>query len=138
MEQFDEVDMYSGLAAMHWSAYDDLSWDHDFYKQVVEQAGGLALDVACGAGRLLRSYLHAGLTVEGVDSSADMLAMGRTLPASISARPSARDEVTMSTPPATMSVRPATEPSLGTQVTASTGMPSDISQPSRFRCQMPP
>ena len=77
MEQFDEVDMYSGLAAMHWSAYDDPSWDHDFYKQVVEQAGGLALDVACGAGRLLRSYLHAGLTVEGVDSSADMLAICR-------------------------------------------------------------
>ena len=72
---FDEIDMYSGLAALHWSAYDDPAWDHDFYKQVVEQAGGLALDVACGAGRLLRRYLHAGLEVEGVDSSADMLAV---------------------------------------------------------------
>ena len=54
---FDEIDMYSGLAALHWSAYDDPAWDHDFYKRVVEQAGGLALDVACGAGRLLRRYL---------------------------------------------------------------------------------
>lgn len=74
---FDEVDMYSGLAALHWSAYDDPAWDHDFYKQVVQQAGGLALDVACGAGRLLRRYLQAGLAVEGVDSSADMLAVCR-------------------------------------------------------------
>ena len=69
---FDEIDMYSGLAALHWSAYDDPAWDHDFYKRIVEQAGGLALDVACGAGRLLRRYLQAGLAVEGVDSAADI------------------------------------------------------------------
>ena len=42
-----------------------------------DRAGGLALDVACGAGRLLRRYLQAGLAVEGVDSSADMLAVCR-------------------------------------------------------------
>lgn len=74
---FDEVDLYSGLAALHWSAYDEPSWDHDFYKRIVEQTGGLALDVACGAGRLLRRYLKAGLAVEGVDSAADMLAVCR-------------------------------------------------------------
>ena len=74
---FDEIDLYSGLAALHWSAYDDPCWDHDFYQRIVEEAGGLALDVACGAGRLLRSYLRAGLDVEGVDSSADMLAACR-------------------------------------------------------------
>ena len=74
---FDEIDMYSGLAALHWSAYDDPTWDHDFYRRIVEQAGGLALDVACGAGRLLRRYLQAGLAVEGLDSSADMLAVCR-------------------------------------------------------------
>lgn len=77
MVTYDEVDLYSGLAALHWSAYDDPAWDHDFYKRVVEEAGGLALDVACGAGRLLRRYLQAGLAVEGVDSSADMLAVCR-------------------------------------------------------------
>ena len=75
--EYDEVDLYSGLAALHWSAYDEPAWDHDFYKAIVQQAGGLALDVACGAGRLLRRYLAAGLTVEGVDSSADMLAVCR-------------------------------------------------------------
>ncbi len=77
MVTYDEIDLYSGLAALHWSAYDDPAWDHDFYKRVVEEAGGLALDVACGAGRLLRRYLQAGLAVEGVDSSADMLAVCR-------------------------------------------------------------
>ena len=25
--QEDEIDMYSGLAALHWSAYDDPAWD---------------------------------------------------------------------------------------------------------------
>jgi SAM-dependent methyltransferase len=76
---FDETDLYSGLAALHWSAYDDPSWDHDFYRRVVEEADGLALDVACGAGRLLRRYLQAGLRVEGVDSAPDMLAACRRL-----------------------------------------------------------
>ena len=32
---FDEIDMYSGLAALHWSAYDEPTWDHDFYKRIV-------------------------------------------------------------------------------------------------------
>ena len=54
MITFDERDLYTGLAALHWSAYDEPAWDHDFYKRVVEEVGGLALDVGCGAGRLLR------------------------------------------------------------------------------------
>lgn len=77
MSTFDERDLYSGLAALHWWAYDEPSWDHDFYKAIIEQADGLALDVGCGAGRLLRSYLRAGLAVEGVDIAADMLAVCR-------------------------------------------------------------
>lgn len=31
MTPYDEIDLYSGLAALHWSAYDDPAWDHDFY-----------------------------------------------------------------------------------------------------------
>lgn len=77
MKTFDEIDLYSGLAALHWSTYDVPSKDYDFFKRIVEQTGGLTLDVACGAGRLLRPMLKAGLPVEGVDSSADMLAMCR-------------------------------------------------------------
>lgn len=77
MTIFDERDLYSGLAALHWRAYEDPSWDHDFYRAIIEQTGGPALDVGCGAGRLLRSYLRAGLVVEGVDIAADMLAVCR-------------------------------------------------------------
>ncbi len=77
MDSFDERDLYSGLAAMHWSAYDEPDWDHDFYKALIECSGGPALDVGCGAGRLLRPYLMAGLDVDGVDSAGDMLAVCR-------------------------------------------------------------
>ncbi len=44
----------------------------------------------------------------------------------------------MSTPPATMSVRPGAAPWLGTHVTWLGSTPSDISQPARPTCQMPP
>lgn len=74
---FDERDLYTGLAALHWSAYDDPTPDHDFFERVIEQSGTPALDVGCGAGRLLRRFLAAGLEVDGVDISADMLAVCR-------------------------------------------------------------
>lgn len=71
--RFDEAEIYSGLATRHWGTYDDPGWDHDFYKRIIVQGSGPALDVGCGAGRLLRAYLRDGLTVEGCDVSADML-----------------------------------------------------------------
>jgi SAM-dependent methyltransferase len=74
---YNEGDLYSGLAAMAWGDYDELGWDHDFYKRVIAEGEGLALDVGCGAGRLLRAYLRAGLQVEGCDISADMLEVCR-------------------------------------------------------------
>lgn len=77
--RFDEADLYSGLATLHWASYDDADWDHDFYRRALERNGGPALDVGCGAGRLLRRYLRAGLQVEGLDVSADMLAACRRL-----------------------------------------------------------
>jgi SAM-dependent methyltransferase len=39
---------------------------------------GPALDVGCGTGRLLLDYLAAGLDVDGVDNSPEMLAICRT------------------------------------------------------------
>jgi SAM-dependent methyltransferase len=74
---FDEAALYSGLATLHWGSYDDPGWDHDFYRRVVEENTAPALDVGCGGGRLLRSYLRAGLAVEGCDISAEMLATCR-------------------------------------------------------------
>ncbi|HEU4323264.1 MAG TPA: class I SAM-dependent methyltransferase [Roseiflexaceae bacterium] len=71
--QFDEAELYSGLAILHWANYTDPGWDHDYYQRAIERNGGVALDIGCGSGRLLRSYLRAGLNVEGADISADML-----------------------------------------------------------------
>ena len=70
---------WTGLAAQAWdpSGGDEKQFDHDFIKRIIESQNGPALDVGCGTGRLLLRYLEAGLTVEGVDTSADMLAICR-------------------------------------------------------------
>ena len=70
---------YAGLAAIAWDLFsgDEPGPDHPFFQRVIEQNGGPALDVGCGSGRLLVPYLSAGLEVEGVDPSADMLAICR-------------------------------------------------------------
>jgi SAM-dependent methyltransferase len=70
---------WTGLAAMAWdpSGGDEPQWDHDYVRRVIEQNNGSALDIGCGTGRLLLRYLKAGLDVDGVDTSADMLALCR-------------------------------------------------------------
>ncbi len=47
--------------------------DEPYYCGKIEEAGGRALEIGCGTGRLLIPYLKAGLDVEGVDASPDML-----------------------------------------------------------------
>jgi SAM-dependent methyltransferase len=56
---------------------DGLQNDYFFIRRIIEQQRGSTLDVDCGAGRLLLPLLKDGLKVEGVDSSADMLAICR-------------------------------------------------------------
>lgn len=70
---------WTGLAAAAWdpSGGDEPQFDYPFIKRIIEQQDGLALDVGCGTGRLLLRYLAAGLDVDGVDTSADMLAICR-------------------------------------------------------------
>lgn len=70
---------WTGLAALAWdpSGGDEQQHDHDFIRRILEEQGGAALDVGCGTGRLLLRYLEAGLSVEGMDTSADMLAICR-------------------------------------------------------------
>jgi SAM-dependent methyltransferase len=77
--EFDELDLYTGLAILHWSTISDTDprWDQAFYKGVIEQGGGRALELGCGAGRLLLAYLAEGLEVEGADISGEMLAVLR-------------------------------------------------------------
>jgi SAM-dependent methyltransferase len=69
---------YDGVVA---EAYDvflppDPSWNElAFYRDALAQ--GPALELGCGNGRLLLAYVAEGFDVEGVDSSADMLALCR-------------------------------------------------------------
>lgn len=72
---FDERDLFTGLAALHWATISetDSRWDQAFYQRIIEEGDGRALELGCGAGRLLIAYLQEGLDVEGVDISGDML-----------------------------------------------------------------
>ena len=57
---------------------DTSAWaDRAFYRAIIEQRSGPALDVGCGTGRLLLDYLQAGLDVDGLDNSPEMLAICR-------------------------------------------------------------
>jgi SAM-dependent methyltransferase len=72
---------YRGLVAQSWDLLrgDTSAWpDRLFYRALIEQQRGPALDVGCGTGRLMLDYLAAGLDVDGVDNSPDMLALCRT------------------------------------------------------------
>ena len=55
----------------HDADYDDV----EPYRSAIERGAGPALELGCGTGRLLLRYAAAGLDVEGIDSSADMLAI---------------------------------------------------------------
>jgi len=69
---------YRGLMAQAWDLLrgDTSQWpDRAFYRAVIERDGAPALDVGCGTGRLLLDYLAAGLDVDGVDNSPEMLAL---------------------------------------------------------------
>ena len=70
---------YTGLAAAVWDVFSggEPGRDHAFFERAVTAGRGPALDVGCGSGRLLRPFLRAGLEVEGVDPSADILAICR-------------------------------------------------------------
>jgi SAM-dependent methyltransferase len=69
-------DFYYGLVAAAYDPYlaaVDFG-DAPFYERLVRQQGGAALELACGTGRLLVPYRVAGLDVEGLDASTEMLA----------------------------------------------------------------
>jgi SAM-dependent methyltransferase len=65
-----------GLVARYWAEKRLDAAEAEFLKRYVE-AGQPALDVGCGTGRVLVPLLRAGLDVDGVDISPDMLAYAR-------------------------------------------------------------
>ena len=62
-----------GLVARWWAEFNIDGPEIAYFKALIERFGELALDVACGTGRLLIPYLRAGLDIDGSDISADML-----------------------------------------------------------------
>jgi SAM-dependent methyltransferase len=71
---------YEGLVAEAydtWLPVDGRYFDREIFAGFITAGGGPALELGCGNGRLLVGYVSNGLEVEGVDSSADMLALCR-------------------------------------------------------------
>lgn len=68
---------HHGLVARWWAEFHNDGPEIDYFRSFIEQAGLPALDAGCGTGRLLLPYLRAGLDVDGVDVSQDMLAFCR-------------------------------------------------------------
>lgn len=67
-----------GLIARWWAEFNVPEPDElAYYRAAIERFGQPALDLACGTGRLLVPLLEAGLDVDGVDISPDMLALAR-------------------------------------------------------------
>lgn len=72
-------DIYYGLVAEGYDIYlagVDFG-DLDTWRRLLRQAGGPALELACGTGRLLVSLRADGFDVVGLDASAEMLAICR-------------------------------------------------------------
>ncbi len=67
---------YQGLPALYYDAFFCELDEAEllFYKQMIASVPSPGLEIACGTGRLLLSLLEAGLSVEGFDSSPEMLA----------------------------------------------------------------
>jgi SAM-dependent methyltransferase len=80
---------YTGLGALAWAQFsvDEPGPDQRFFQSIIEQHAGPALDVECGTGRLLIPYLLAGLEVEGIDPSGEMLALCRSKAAELGLTP---------------------------------------------------
>jgi SAM-dependent methyltransferase len=72
----DVVTWHHGLMARWWANFNLGGPEIDYFRPFVE-AGQPALDAACGTGRLLVPWVGAGLDVDGVDASADMIACCR-------------------------------------------------------------
>ncbi len=68
---------HHGLMARHWAENNTTGPEIAYYQRQIEQYGQPALDAGCGTGRLLIPFLRAGLDVDGIDVSVDMLAYCR-------------------------------------------------------------
>ncbi len=77
---------HHGLVARWWSLFRTTGPEIEYFRQFVE-AGQPALDVACGAGRLLVPYVEAGMDVDGCDASPDMVRLCQEAAGAVGASP---------------------------------------------------
>lgn len=71
---------HHGLMARWWAEFVQAEPDElAYYRGAIERFGEPALDLACGAGRLLVPLLASGIDVDGADVSTDMLAQADRL-----------------------------------------------------------
>ncbi len=71
---------YHGLAVSTWDLWrdDTATWpDRVVYRDVIDRFGQPVLDLGCASGRLVLEYLAAGIDIEGLDGSAEMLDLVR-------------------------------------------------------------
>jgi ubiquinone/menaquinone biosynthesis C-methylase UbiE len=81
---------YRGLIASSWDLLRGDTTDSDDgrrYRELIEHYGQPVLDVGCGTGRLLLDYLGAGIDIDGVDNSPEMLARCREKAERLGLRP---------------------------------------------------
>jgi SAM-dependent methyltransferase len=80
---------HHGLMARWWAEFNQPEQaELAYYRDAIERFGEPALDLACGAGRLLLPLVEEGLDVDGVDVSDDMIAQARRLASERSLTPS--------------------------------------------------
>ena len=71
-----------GLMARWWAEFNVATHEElAFFRAQITAAGEPALDLACGAGRIMLPLLEEGFEVDGCDLSADMLEQCRSLAA---------------------------------------------------------
>ena len=75
MTETDRSGFYTGFVADHYDLLvpEDEGGSYVFFENAIREAGGPALELACGTGRPILAFRSKGLDVEGIDSSADML-----------------------------------------------------------------
>jgi len=68
---------YTGIAAVAWQLFSGEMPGEDYpgFDRLIREQNSPALDVGCGTGRLLLPLLQAGLDADGVEPSADMIAV---------------------------------------------------------------
>jgi SAM-dependent methyltransferase len=71
------ADFYTGIVAELYGPLRSAVQDPAPYARFIERAGQPALELGCGHGEPLLDLRRLGLDVEGLDSSADMLALAR-------------------------------------------------------------